>query len=135
MRVVTSVVERDGLGTFAEGTSPLAAFARALDVAGLRLIEHRAVAAADMPELETSWSKRLGIPARRPAWLLTARHQSTAMSRPSSGRNLSVAPTGSSRSRDVERMTRPPENDQRSSRGVLDRFSATMRRSRSATRS
>ena len=71
--MLTSIVDRDGLGAFAPNESPLAKFGGALAIAGLRQVAHRAATVADMAELETSWSKRLGIPARRPAWLLVVR--------------------------------------------------------------
>ena len=37
------------------------------------VVDHRAATAADVVALGSSWAKRVGIPARRPAWLLTAR--------------------------------------------------------------
>ena len=75
---MTSIVDRDGLGAFAPGESPLANCAAALAAAGLRQVAHRAATVADMAELQTSWSKRLGIPARRPAWLLVGQRASVS---------------------------------------------------------
>ncbi|CAN5782083.1 hypothetical protein BH24CHL6_BH24CHL6_04110 [soil metagenome] len=38
--------------------------------AGLNLIGARGAAVADVERLESSWARRLGVPQRRPAWLL-----------------------------------------------------------------
>jgi hypothetical protein len=47
-------------------------FACALRAAGVRVIERRAATAADMADLGSSWARRLGVPARRPAFVLSA---------------------------------------------------------------
>jgi hypothetical protein len=74
--VLTSVVDRDGsaFGARAElGPALLDRFAFALCAAGLQLTDCRAASAADVAELRSAWAKRLGIPARRAAWLMAAR--------------------------------------------------------------
>ncbi len=71
-----SVVERDApaLGvSAAPGAALLEPFAQALAAAGLSVIGPGPAAGSDIAELGSSWAKRLGIPARRPAWTLTAR--------------------------------------------------------------
>jgi hypothetical protein len=65
--VVVSVTERDGLGL--ARTADLGAFA----AAGLQVLENREATRRDVDGLGSSWAKRLGIPRRRPAWLLRAR--------------------------------------------------------------
>jgi len=75
-RVLVSVVARDApaLGSRAEsGVALLDRFACALRSAGMDVVDRREATAADVVDLESSWAKRLGIPTRRPAWLLTAR--------------------------------------------------------------
>lgn len=42
----------------------------AYEAAGLGGIESRAATAADVARLGSSWARRLGVPDRRPAWLL-----------------------------------------------------------------
>jgi hypothetical protein len=70
---VASVTERDGLTPSPGDGALLRPFAQALLEAGLERIACRAVTAADVAALDSTWAKRLGIPARRPATLLTAR--------------------------------------------------------------
>jgi hypothetical protein len=73
--VLVSVIERDlpALGLRSRpGADCLTPFARAVQIAGLRVGESRAVRCDDVAELGSSWAKRLGIPERRPAWLLRA---------------------------------------------------------------
>ena len=67
-----SVTERDApaLGDSAtKGSEALAPFAAALRHAGLE-VACREVTKNDV--VESSWAKRLGIPSRRPAWVLLA---------------------------------------------------------------
>jgi hypothetical protein len=75
LRVLVSVVERDlhalGLST-SPGARVLDAFACAITATALQVTECRAASAEDVLGLSSSWAKRLGIPRRRPAWLLTA---------------------------------------------------------------
>ena len=76
MQVLVSVTERDApaLGVRADqGAALLDPFRRVLLEAGLERAACRPVTAADVAALGSTWAKRLGIPARRPAWLLTAR--------------------------------------------------------------
>jgi hypothetical protein len=68
--VLVSLTELDHIEH--EG-QPFTSFACALREAGIECVEAREATAADVGELRTSWAKRLGIPARRPAQLLTAR--------------------------------------------------------------
>jgi len=71
-----SVVDRDlpALGVSLECRAvPLEPLACALRDAGVEITDHRPAAAADVVALGSSWAKRLGIPERRPAWVLTAR--------------------------------------------------------------
>ena len=70
--MLTSIVERDHVAA-PSAESPLAAFAHALSEAGLSVVEHRPALAADVEASGSAWAKRLGIPSRRPAWLLVAR--------------------------------------------------------------
>ena len=75
MRVVVSVVERDlpALGWHtSSGADLLTSFAGAAQSSGLRVADCRPARRADVAELGSSWAKRLGIPERRPAWLLSA---------------------------------------------------------------
>jgi hypothetical protein len=73
-RFLVSVEERDrpALGNPARSGWPLRNAAEALSAAGLRVVEHRPVAAPDVATVGSSWARRLGIPYRRAAWLLTA---------------------------------------------------------------
>jgi hypothetical protein len=50
-------------------------FACALRAAGMQVIERRAATAADIADLGSSWARRLAIPARRPAFVLSARRE------------------------------------------------------------
>jgi hypothetical protein len=74
---VASLTERDGL-LAPDSERLLRPFAEALLAAGLERVACRAVTAADVAALDSTWAKRLGIPARRPAWLLTARRSPLA---------------------------------------------------------
>jgi hypothetical protein len=47
-------------------------FACALGAAGMQVTERRAATAADIADLGSSWARRLGIPARRAACVLSA---------------------------------------------------------------
>jgi hypothetical protein len=73
--VLASVVERDltavGLRS-SPGQDVLTRFACAIRATGLRVIECRPAQRDDVAQLDSSWAKRLGIPERRPAWLLRA---------------------------------------------------------------
>ena len=76
MRVLVSVTPRDGPAVgegFPSGPDVLAPFAAALSAAGLEQLTIRAATSDDVAALGSTWAKRLGVPARRPAWLLTAR--------------------------------------------------------------
>jgi hypothetical protein len=75
VRVVVSVVDRDAaaLGICHDfGPDLLDPLACALEQAGLCFTDCRQATAADVAALGSTWAKRLGIPTRRPAWLLTA---------------------------------------------------------------
>lgn len=72
-RLLLSVTERD----LAAGATPLddtamVDLAVAYGSAGFDCIEVRQATAADVDESGSTWAKRLGIPSRRPAWLLVA---------------------------------------------------------------
>lgn len=70
--MLVSLIERDApaLGDFGlVRAEPLSAFAAALWEAGLA-VDCREVLAQDV--VDSSWAKRLGIPSRRPAWILVA---------------------------------------------------------------
>jgi hypothetical protein len=69
---MVSLTERDGLA--ATGEQALWGFARRATEAGLTVEELRPVTAEDVEQLGSSWAKRLGIPRRRPAWLLHAKN-------------------------------------------------------------
>jgi hypothetical protein len=76
VRILVSVTERDAphLGElYATDAAILGPFKHALSEAGLRDIRCRRARADDVAELGSTWAKRLGIPARRPAWHLSAR--------------------------------------------------------------
>lgn len=66
-----SLAERDGFGSCGE---PLARFATALARLAFVIDEYRPVTVEDVEQLGSSWAKRLGIPHRRPAWLLNAKN-------------------------------------------------------------
>jgi hypothetical protein len=81
VQVLVSVVERDlaAVGrTSAAGADVFAPLRRALCEAGLADLSVRPATAADVDSLGSSWAKRLGVPARRPAWLLSAGRNSPA---------------------------------------------------------
>ena len=88
MRVLVSVTPRDGLDvgqSAPSGQALLAPFAACLGAAGL---EHLAICPAtadDVAALGSTWAKRLGVPARRPAWLLVARQPALARDVPERG--------------------------------------------------
>jgi hypothetical protein len=68
-------VERDApaLGVRPDcGSALLDPLAHALRDAGLDVTDHRPATAADVAALGSSWAKRLGVPERRPAWMLVA---------------------------------------------------------------
>ena len=71
MTTLVSVTERDHLDVAVD--DPLAAFSGALTEAGLTIEACRQATTSDVKALDSSWAKRLGIPKRRPAWLLVAR--------------------------------------------------------------
>jgi hypothetical protein len=74
--VLISVTERETthLGKRFPCTSAIFdPFKRALSEAHLEVLECRPASANDAEQLGSTWAKRLGIPRRRPAWLLTAR--------------------------------------------------------------
>jgi hypothetical protein len=74
LRVVTSLEDRDRSAVAAPDADPgLGAFAITLEAVGLGIVERRDVTTADMAVIRSSWARRLGIPARRPARLLVAR--------------------------------------------------------------
>ncbi len=57
---------------YLSGARVLEAFGAALQQVGMCVQEQRALTAVDVANLGSSWAKRLGIPNRRPAWLLSA---------------------------------------------------------------
>jgi hypothetical protein len=75
VRALVSVVERDtnALGaTYTGGAALLEPLEHALSAASLFVADPRIATHADVAYHHSSWAKRLGIPARRPAWTLTA---------------------------------------------------------------
>jgi hypothetical protein len=74
--VLVSVVARDvaalGLGQPTGGAAVFDPFEGALQRAGMCVTERREATLDDVQRLGSSWAKRLDIPRRRPAWLLTA---------------------------------------------------------------
>jgi hypothetical protein len=70
VKVLASVIERDGAVDV--GATLLDPLAYALRDAELRVSGRRAATAADVAGLGSTWAKRLGIPERRTAWMLTA---------------------------------------------------------------
>ncbi len=71
-----SVTQREAQAVgerFVIGADALSAFGSALSQAGLRVEACREATAQDVQDLHSSWAKRLGIPARRAAWMLSAR--------------------------------------------------------------
>jgi hypothetical protein len=74
VHVLVSVTERDHLRV--DAAQPLEQFARALGEAGLCVDACRQATVEDVEALHSSWAKRLGIPGRRPAWLLRASKRS-----------------------------------------------------------
>jgi hypothetical protein len=80
LRVLVSVIERDVPAlrlADRPGLDLLAPLACAVSEAGLPVTACRRATREDIVELGSSWAKRLGIPERRPAWLLTARKRLT----------------------------------------------------------
>jgi hypothetical protein len=71
LQLVVSVTERDGLAL--TGSMALSAFAETVCATGMEVEHSREVTASDVQALSSAWAKRLGIPWRRPAWLLRAR--------------------------------------------------------------
>lgn len=69
---MVSVTERDASAvgeTVTTGSAALSALATALRCVGLA-VACREATAEDV--VDSSWAKRLGIPSRRPAWVLVA---------------------------------------------------------------
>ena len=79
LAVMTSVDQRDraSLGDLARHAD-LALLADALADAGLRVTTLRGVVDSDVATLRSSWARRLGIPARRSARLLSAEKPDSA---------------------------------------------------------
>jgi hypothetical protein len=71
VQALVSLTERDHLRV--DGPLALERFACALREAGMCVETCREATAADVEALGSTWAKRLGIPRRRPAWLLVAR--------------------------------------------------------------
>lgn len=67
--MLVSLTERDGIAYAAE---PLVCFARELRACRLCVPRPRLATPADVQGSRSSWAKKLGIPERRPAWLLGA---------------------------------------------------------------
>ena len=72
MHVLASLVERDGVEQ-AGNRAVLEPLAQTLREAGLYTTRLSQATNADVVGLGSSWAKRLGIPQRRPAWVLGAR--------------------------------------------------------------
>jgi len=66
-----------GVGPLREAT--LAAMADAYPVYGLAVTRVRPATAADVAATRSTWGRRLGAGARRPAWLLEARRRSAGV--------------------------------------------------------
>jgi 16S rRNA (adenine(1408)-N(1))-methyltransferase len=84
IEILLSATERDAatagvtLGDAADG----ARLAARLESAGLRSVQVRTASESDVNRLSSGWGRRLGIPARRQAWLLSARARPVAEHRP-----------------------------------------------------
>jgi tRNA G46 methylase TrmB len=75
IEVLVSVTDRDAPARIARelvGAEALGAFAAALREQGLD-VNCREAKAKDVAEVGSTWAKRLGIPHRRPGWVLRAR--------------------------------------------------------------
>jgi hypothetical protein len=75
---MVSITERDApaLGVRHDrGAALLDPLAAAFEEAGLHAGDPRQPTVADVANLGSSWAKRLGIPERRPAWVLTAQER------------------------------------------------------------
>jgi len=72
--LLVSATDRDAAasGIRLQDANDLARLADALEAAGLQLVECRPAIESDVERLSSAWGKRLGIPARRRAWLLRA---------------------------------------------------------------
>lgn len=71
--IVVSIVPSDerAIGASARDGG-LTTLARSLRQAGLQVAPPRALEVEDLREVRSSWARRLGIPGRRPATILTA---------------------------------------------------------------
>ena len=78
MRIVVSLIERDRVRHAGQAASLLDPCRSALCQAGLEAVTIREVTPADVACLGSSWAKRLGVPTRRPAWLLVGRKRAGA---------------------------------------------------------
>ena len=74
MELLLSTTARDGQrGLSLENAPDAACLAARFAVLGLDVREWRGADESDVTRLSSSWAKRLGIPARRPAWFFSLR--------------------------------------------------------------
>lgn len=75
LELLISATERDAAaaGITLRDANDVGRLADVLVAAGLDVIECRQATESDVEKLSSAWGKRLGIPARRQAWLLRAR--------------------------------------------------------------
>ena len=72
LELLISAAERDGLDLTLD-EDEIGRIAGAYAPHGLRCLELRRATAADVERLSSGWGRRLGIPERRPAWLIRLR--------------------------------------------------------------
>jgi len=72
--LLVSATDRDAAtaGIRLQDANDLSRLANALESAGLEVVDCRPAIESDVESLSSAWGKRLGIPARRQAWLLRA---------------------------------------------------------------
>jgi 16S rRNA (adenine(1408)-N(1))-methyltransferase len=75
IEILVSATERDAaaVGITLANTADAHYLGCRLESAGLQLVECRLATESDIDRLSSGWGKRLGIPARRQAWLLRLR--------------------------------------------------------------
>lgn len=79
IEILISAVGRDAVdGQALETPDDAAAFAGRYESAGFLVLEFRLAGESDVARLSAAWARRLGIPARRPAWIFRIRQESRA---------------------------------------------------------
>lgn len=74
LELLLSATDRDSaaVGAYLESGDDIARLAAAYEAVGLQVGECRPADLADVDRLSSAWGRRLGIPARRRAWLIRA---------------------------------------------------------------